>query len=206
MCFTGPEPLGRSLCNYGDEGSPLLCKLHEGSKIPERSQPPVDSNDNIPNANGKPSTGKPSTDSKRKRADGGGEELGLYGIGVHRDINNCDHSSQPLNAMFLYTLKYGTWINDVLNDFDNHQKRKNQSSTTVETTIDTTTTTTTTPIPLPEYYDTDVYDDTSKKPKRCNDVDFSWFAIQNHANHCPSDEPVTALVFWSLIAITAVST
>lgn len=38
LCHTEPTPLSSTLCEPGDEGSPLLCKPHEGSRLPNNKE------------------------------------------------------------------------------------------------------------------------------------------------------------------------
>lgn len=104
--------------------------------------------------------------------------------------------------MFLYLLKYGAWINTILKDFDQHQKNENESTTTDEITTQTILTTTTEI--LPDYYDTDLYDETSKRPIRCKNSDRTDWYINRQNNADRHDGgPMAMLVLSSLVVIAA---
>lgn len=228
LCYTGLNPLLNTLCEPGDEGSPLLCKPHEGSKLPKNEKHTENTNIDRKkkSVKGGGKTGKKirETDDKKKKIAGGNarggngniddgaggdggrvyanDGLSLYGIGVLPDISSCKSTSSTKNVMFLYMLKYGAWIHAVLKDFDEHEREENKTATLDEMITQTTTTTTTTTIPLPDYYDTKLYDDISKRPIQCKNTDRShWFNNRRNKADRFDGGPASVLVLSSLMVI-----
>lgn len=193
LCYTGPKPLQSTLCEPGDTGSPLLCKPHNVLS------------DNMKDIDKRKK--KSVTISSKLDDDGGGtgvrnDGLSLYGIGVLPDINNCKSASSTKNIMFLYMLKYGAWIRAVLKDFDKHNKVEIKTDDGDEVTTEATTTTESMFVPLPDYYDTNLYDDTSKRPIRCKHPGrTNWFTSRPNKADRNDGGLATALVLWSLLVI-----
>lgn len=170
LCDIGEKSSENTLCDDGDEGSPLLCKSHLKSS-----------------GGGGGSTARYKMMEKLRflkynrwrvdRADDtGGSEDGLfiYGIAdVVRAKQYCysknDTDKQDRN-LFLYMLRYAAWINSVLEEFDDQEQEvENLTTTTISTTMRTTVPVTSVILStiLPEYYDMDDYINTMKKPIRC---------------------------------------
>lgn len=173
ICDIGAKTGQNTLCEDGDEGSPLLCQSHLKGGGAGGSAPP---------------TAKYRMMDKLRllkynrwrldRADDtGGSEDGLfiYGIAdVVRSKMRCSSISSNQKKdrnMFLYMLRYAAWINTVLEEFDEQEQLGNENSTAITADIISSQSSTdvarTTSTQLPEYYDMDDYINTRKKPIRC---------------------------------------
>lgn len=196
MCYAGLTAIEHSLCEQGDEGSPLLCKRPAKRKSavkkkrppmpalppPPPSPPPSSSSSSASAYALRPRKQAPAQTNATKPGSADTYD-GLFVYGLANVVPKCSGRQVKLpkwtktsQVLFLYMLMYGPWVIDEMEDYDDEANgttstRHNSTAATVKDTTTVTVQKLSTVTRLPAYYDTNDYDAAEKNLMRCKDGD-----------------------------------